>query len=75
MKESLVKLVEVSIKLIRMLDVQSFELHPLDDGAYASIMTRQVKKPLDLILARDGFEVVFYAMKDIIEIRIYESLD
>lgn len=75
MKESLVKLVEVSIRVISMLDVPSFELHPLGDGAYVSIMTRQIKKPLDIVLAAKGFEVGFYAMNDMIEIRIYESLD
>lgn len=75
MKDSLVKLVEVSIKFSRLLDVTSFELHPLGDGAYVSIMTRQIKKPLDLVLAREGFEVGFYAMDDMIEIRIYESMD
>lgn len=74
MKESLVKMIELSIKVISMLDVPSFEIHPLGDGAYVSIMTRQIKKPIDIVLARGGFEIGFYAMNDMIEIRIYESL-
>ena len=69
------KLIDVSIKFVKMLDVASFEVHPSVDGAYVSIMTRQIKKPIDIVLARGEFEVSFYAKDDFVEICIRESLD
>lgn len=74
MRDSLLKLIEVSIRVIRLLNVASFETHPYEDGAYVSIMARKVVQPQKILSEAKGLEVCFYPVDDLIEIRIYEFI-
>ena len=74
MRDSLLKLIEVSIRVIRLLNVASFKTFMYEDGAYISILTNEILKPKEIISEADGFEVCFYPMDDFIEVRIYESI-
>lgn len=74
MRNSLLKLIEVSIRVIRLLNVASFKTFMYEDGAYISILTNKIIQPQKIISEADGFEVCFYPMDDFIEVRIYESI-
>lgn len=74
MRDSLLKLIEVSIRVIRLLDEASFKIYPYKDGAFVSIMVRKIIQPLEIISEAKGLEISFYSMDNLIEIRIYESI-
>ena len=74
MRNSLLKLIEVSIRVIRLLDVASFKTFMYEDGAYISILTNKILQPQKIISEAAGLEVCFYPMDDFIEVRIYEAI-
>lgn len=74
MRDSLLKLIEVSIRVIDLLNVASFKTFMYEDGAYISILTNKILQPQKIISEAKGFEVSFYPMDDFIEVRIYESI-
>ena len=74
MRDSLLKLIEVSIRVIRLLDEASIKLYPYDDGAFVSIVARKIINPEEIITEAKGLQVCFYAMDNLIEVRIYESI-
>ena len=74
MRDSLLKLIEVSIRVIRLLDEASFKLYPYEDGAFVSIVARKIINPKEIITEAKDLEVNFYSMDNLIEVRIYESI-
>ena len=74
MRDSLLKLIEVSIRVIRLLDEASIRLYPYEDGAFVSIGARKIINPEEILKEAKGLEVYFYSMDNLIEVRIYESI-
>lgn len=74
MRDSLLKLIEVSIAVIRLLKVSSYQMFPYEDGAYVSIKVPKIIQPQKVISEAKGLEVCFYGSDDSIEIHIYESI-
>ena len=74
MRDSFLKLIEVSIRVIGLLNVASFKAYNYEDGAYISILTNKILEPQKIISEADGLEVCFYPMDDFIEVRIYEAI-
>ena len=74
MRDSFLKLIEVSIRVIRLLKEGSFEIHPYDDGAYVTIMAKMIVQPQKILSEAKGLQVSFYPMDDYIEVRIYEAI-
>lgn len=74
MRNSLLELIEVSIRVIRLLEVSSIKLYPYEDGAFVSIVARKIINPKQIIAEAKGLEVCFYSMDSLIEVRIYESI-
>ena len=74
MRDSFLKLIEVSIRVIGLLNVASFKTFMYEDGAYISILTNKILLPQKIISEAEDLEVCFYPMDDFIEVRIYESI-
>lgn len=74
MRDSLLKLIEVSIKVIRLLNEASFKVYPYEDRAFVVIKARKVDQPLKIFSEAKGLEFCFYPVDDFIKIRIYESI-
>lgn len=74
MRDSFLKLIEVSIRVIRLLKEGSFEIHPYEDGAYATIMAKKIVQPQKILSEAKGLKVCFYPVDDLIEIRIHENI-
>ena len=74
MRNSLLNLIEVSIRVINLLNVASFKTFIYEDGAYISILTNKILQPQKIISEAKGLEVCFYPMDDFIEVRIYEAI-
>ena len=73
-RNSFLKLIEVSIRVIGLLNVASFKSFMYEDGAYISILTNKILQPQKIISEAEGLEICFYPMDDFIEVRIYESI-
>ena len=74
MRDSFLKLIEVSIKVIGLLNVASFKTFYYEDGAYSSILTNKILQPQKIISEAEGLEVCFYPMDNLIEVQIYEAI-
>lgn len=74
MRDSFLKLIEVSIRVIGLLNVASFKSFYYEDGAYISILTNKILQPQKIISEAEGLEVCFYLMDTFIEVRIYEAI-
>ena len=74
MRNSLLKLIKLAIRVSGLLNVASFKTFMYEDGAYISILTNKILKPQEIISLADGLEVCYYPMDDFIEVRIYESI-
>lgn len=74
MRDSFLKLIEVSIRVIRLLNEASFKVYPYEDGGCVSIMAKKVVQPQKILAEAKGLEVCFYPEDGRIEIRIYESI-
>ena len=74
MRNSLLSLIELAIRVSGLLNVASFKTFVYEDGAYISIMTNKIIQPQKIISEAKGLEVCFYPMDDFIEVRIYEAI-
>ena len=74
MRDSFLKLNEVSIRVIGLLNVASFKIFYYEDGAYSSILTKKILQPQKIISEAEGLEVCFYPMDNLIEVQIYEAI-
>lgn len=74
MRNSMLNLIEVSIRVIGLLNVASFKTFNYEDGAYISILTNKILQPQKIISEAEGLEVCFYPLDGFIEVRIYESI-
>ena len=75
MRQSLEKLVELSTKVMKHLEVPRFELNYYEDDAYCDFMVNKIPDIAKLAILTQGFRCGVFHDDDYLLIRIYENFE